>query len=521
METIRTTDIANASREEIATELRHVIGGADIKAWYLGRTSLDGGHVMQRQSDMRKLDWIALHREKIGGDKVRIDLEPIRQADHGDQSDQSDDEGQSDQPEAKPAAPVPAPADLERVLDGLGLVLSDKALSPLRNGIAAIAAERDKARADAEQARNAAKQAEAMARAVPAYDPAPVPAGDGSKHQTRPVRRENIADLFPRASQRVRDRNIVVEVCDNPDAPRLDPNYLWPKETPDIIAALSSGFNVYISGDRGTGKSSLVRNIAALLKRPLFQIGFHSETASSELFGFFGVNSEGMEWVPGDLLKAMQTPFAVIDLSEISAARPELTMQLTSVLETSDRSVFVGGKRYGVHPTVWFVATSNDDGSGEKSGRFHGTRAVNPAIISRFAFRPELNLPDAARLSRIIQKQTGLVKPAADMLADMEKKIEAGGVRTGDCEATPGLRALVGFAGMVRSGMPAREAFVSTILNGSGTDDAAFWQQWAAANFDFGQFENMVSGKAPEAVSDEDGDDEIETRTRAGFPEIN
>jgi MoxR-like ATPase len=243
---------------------------------------------------------------------------------------------------------------------------------------------------------------------------------------------------------------------------------------------MAAGKNILGFGAAGTGKSSFWRALAALLGRPYFQIGFHAETSTAELFGFQGPEGEGMAWVPGDLLIAMQTPFAMIDLSEISFARPELTAQLLSVLEATDRSVLAGGTRYHVHPTARFFASSNDNGSGENSHRYHGTRALNPALVSRFGFRVEFKSPNESRFAKMVARTTGIDLAAAQNIAAFEKTIEKG-MKAGDCEATPGVRAALDWSDMVLAGTPSKEAFEFCVINSAPSDDAAYWGQQAAA----------------------------------------
>lgn len=481
-----TFDLYTAKRDEIATDLRNrdPQGLADyIKA-----------NGFSRQSEMSKADWIDAHECVLGG-------KPSTPA-----------------PAPTPAptpAPAPASVDIDATLDGLSLVLSDKALTPLKAGIASLRRERD-------TARDMATRAKADAAAAMAATPAPViqmsPAKPG-QHVTKSVQRVNAGTLFP-GSRTLTARNIILDVCDCPDAPRLDPNFLWDKQTPEMLTALNLGFNVLVYGPKGTGKSSWARNVAALLKRPYFQIGFHAETSSAELFGFQGPDTDGgVSWVPGDLLDAMQTPFAVIDLSEISFARPELTAQLFSVLESNDRTVFVGGTRYNVHPTVWFVGTSNDNGTGEQSHRYHGTRPMNPALVSRFV-RVEFSSPERARLAKLIAKQAGIPLAAADVLAGFEKDMEKG-VKAGNCEDTPGIRSALQWAALVKAGVPSRTAFDMSVLNSAPTEDAAYWAQEAAARDPHASLEHhILHGSGPVDDDDDTGAPDMDAPTRSGFTEI-
>lgn len=405
-------------------------------------------------------------------------------------------------PSAKTAAPSP---DLSRTLEGLGLFLSPAALTPLKAGIAALEKERDDARTRARQAETDAQNAAAVA----------VPLAPGQTPHARKVATKTLGDLI--GARTAAAQSVEVDFCDYADAPPMDPNFIWPVATPDIFRAMRCGLNMALWGDRGTGKSSLVRNIAAVTRRPHFEISFHAETSGTELFGSLGIEGDGMAWVPGDLLTAMQTPHAVIDLSEISASRPDLVMQLNAVLEEGSRSIFVGGRRHPVHPTVTFFATTNDNGSGENAARYAGVRAMNDATRSRFIW-VEIQTPSAAQLGRMIAKAANIARPAADMLATFEKDMEKH-VRAARCEATPGLRAWKGFGRLVMAGTTPRDAFAMAVEHLGTGDDAAVWRQEFTANFPQARFEGLARGEVIDTDPTPVGDDDNapETPTRAGF----
>jgi hypothetical protein len=423
-------------------------------------------------------------------------------------------EDQTPAPAARPQAP-----DLSRVLDGLSLVLSDKALEPLKAGIAALSRDSEAARKEAEQARHEKALALIDAEALRAVASVPAaPQAPGAVPHAQIIKTQTVSDLIGGKTDLA--KSVRVDVCDYQDAPRLDPNFQWPAETPHIFAAMRAGLNVALWGARGVGKSSLIRQVAAVTRRPHFEISFHAETSGSELFGTLGIEGDGMAWVPGDLLTAMTTPHAVIDLSEISASRPDLVMQLNAVLETSGRSIFVGGKRHHVHPSVTFFATSNDNGSGEAAARYAGVRAMNDATRSRFIW-VELETPSAAQFAKMIHKATGLPLPAAEMLAGFEKAAETH-VRQGKCEATPGPRAWYAFAKLSLAGLPHETAFAYAVENLGTQEDGAVWRQEFSANFPGSAYAAAVKGKATlqTPVSGGTGYIDPDAPTRSGFTPV-
>ena len=229
-------------------------------------------------------------------------------------------------PAPAPVKPAPAPVKGTDPLATLRPILSPDMLKGADQAIAAVVADLDTARRDLEAARREVEHA------------ASVPMKPGA-HRTRKVETKTVADLIGSRAQIAQAFSL--DVCDCPDAPAVDPDFVFDAALlSEVAAAITEGLNVAFYGDRGTGKSSFVRQIAAVTRRPHFEISFHGESSGSELFGTWGLDGDGgMVWVNGDLLEAMTTPYAVIDLSEISASRPDLVMQLNTVLEEGSRSM--------------------------------------------------------------------------------------------------------------------------------------------------------------------------------------
>jgi AAA domain (dynein-related subfamily) len=491
------------TRNDLKNALTRAAAGDDIADAF---AAWRAHHGIARTGDMTLSQWqIAYDLFILNGAAG-----PVTPAPHVTPETETETETETQEDQTPMQNPTHAPADLSRVLDGLALVLSDKALEPLKAGIAALSRDRETARSEAAQARHDKDLALIDAEALRAVQSVPTaPQAPGAIPHAKLAQTLTVADLIGGRTDLA--KAVRVDVCDYQDAPRLDPNFLWPAETPHIFAAMRAGLNVALWGARGVGKSSLIRQVAAVTRRPHFEISFHAETSGSELFGTLGIDGDGMAWVPGDLLVAMTTPHAVVDLSEISASRPDLVMQLNAVLETSGRSIFVGGKRHHVHPTVTFFATSNDNGSGEAAARYAGVRAMNDATRSRFIW-VELETPTAAQFAKMIHKATGLPQPAADILAGFEKAAETH-VKQGKCEATPGPRAWYAFAKLSLAGLAADVAFSYAVENLGTSEDGAVWRQEFSANFPVGAYAAALAGKPAPSAS-------VETPTRSGFTPV-
>ena len=92
--------------------------------------------------------------------------------------------------------------------------------------------------------------------------------------------------------------SITVEVRDNaqhPMIPRCNPDYVFRKELlSDILAWLKGAAGndpLYVVGPTGSGKSSVITQIASRLNIPLYVVSCHERLEMPELFGRFVVRN--------------------------------------------------------------------------------------------------------------------------------------------------------------------------------------------------------------------------------------
>ncbi len=137
--------------------------------------------------------------------------------------------------------------------------------------------------------------------------------------------------------------------------------------------------NVLVAGKQGCGKSTMVRQFAAINNRPLatFQIGILSEPG--QLFGEHRLKDGETFYQQFLFPKAIQTPGCVIHLEEINRPEhPKALNMLFSVL-SDDRSVWTDELGHiKVADDVVFFATLNE------GDEFVGTEMLDAALRDRF-----------------------------------------------------------------------------------------------------------------------------------------
>ena len=151
------------------------------------------------------------------------------------------------------------------------------------------------------------------------------------------------------------------------------------------LSALLCGKNLLLAGPKATGKNVFAENLAAVFRRPLWNVSFHVGADAAYLLGTDTFNGERVVFRPGPItLCAQKGGFAVLD--EINMAKNEALAVLHSTLDHRRAIDLPGYDRIGIHPAARFIGTMNYG--------YAGTRELNEALCSRFAV---LEMPVIAR----------------------------------------------------------------------------------------------------------------------------
>jgi hypothetical protein len=186
--------------------------------------------------------------------------------------------------------------------------------------------------------------------------------------------------------------------------PGSDGNYVQWGYHPEIKKIIKSGrfCPVFITGLSGNGKTTMVEQVCAELKRECVRVNFTAATDEDELLGGFRLIGGETKFVPGPVLVAMERG-AVLLLDEIDLGG-HLIMCLQSVLEGKGKFIPKIGKYVRPAPGFTIVATANTKGKGSDDGRFVGTNILNEAFLDRFAFTYEQDYAPPAMERKILAK---------------------------------------------------------------------------------------------------------------------
>ncbi len=142
-------------------------------------------------------------------------------------------------------------------------------------------------------------------------------------------------------------------------------------------------YPVFVTGLSGNGKTLMIEQVHAELKKELIRVNITIETDEDDLLGGFRLVNGETKFVPGPVIEAMQRGCTLL-LDECDLGSNKL-MCLQPVLE--GKGVYLKKVNKWVTPKNGFnvMATANTKGKGSEDGRFIGTNILNEAFLERFA----------------------------------------------------------------------------------------------------------------------------------------
>lgn len=176
----------------------------------------------------------------------------------------------------------------------------------------------------------------------------------------------------------------------------------------DLKAILGSKifYPIYITGLSGNGKTLMVEQVCANLKREFVRVNITKETDETDLIGSYELIDGNTVRREGPVLIAMRRG-AVLLLDETDYGSERL-LCLQPILEGKP---FLDKKTGEViTPSAGFnvVATANTKGKGSDDGRFIGANVLNEAFLERFAITVEQEYPSPSVEKKILLKNFDL-----------------------------------------------------------------------------------------------------------------
>ena len=214
----------------------------------------------------------------------------------------------------------------------------------------------------------------------------------------------------------------------NSFVPQYDEKYLLPAKESEVLAmTLEQGDNILLSGPPGSGKTSLIKQLASILNWGLIQYSCSEETSSAKLLGQWIITGKAMTWSDGYITTAMKKGYILLE-DEADFMRPELRGELHSIMEDKG-SVTLSV----VHPETkepfqevvtkhinfrW-CSTANTIGLGDDLFQYHGVQYFNAAARDRYSLIMQFGHKAPPEEEEILVAKTKIDRPTAQKMIEI------------------------------------------------------------------------------------------------------
>ena len=229
----------------------------------------------------------------------------------------------------------------------------------------------------------------------PAPTPAPTPAPVVSTPAPGPVMNfEKSASVSLRSVSSVSDDEIYV--------PSKDMTFIKWGEFSKIKKIIDSKlfFPTYIAGMSGNGKTMMVEQACAILKREYVRVQISPETDEDDLIGGFRLINGETVFQKGPVVKAMERG-CILMIDEIDRATNKI-MCLQGVLEGKPILLKKTGQVISPAPGFNVIATANTKGRGSDEGRYTAASIIDDAFLERFVAVVDQEYPPYATERKIL-----------------------------------------------------------------------------------------------------------------------
>ena len=245
------------------------------------------------------------------------------------------------------------------------------------------------------------------------------------------------------------------EATQNPYVP-TQKSYVFRKDQlRDVLAFLGSpsGDGLYLTGPCGSGKTSLLEQVAARLQWGVHTVTGHGRLELNDLLGqYMLVDGGAMQWIEGPLTLAVRLGHVLL-INEIDAVDPAELIGLNEIVEGKPLTIPQTGTVLMPHSKFRLVTTGNSAGNGDQSGLYQGILRQNLAFLDRFRLM-EVGYPDPEDemklLAELVPNMPETVRESMIKVANQIRKIFIGGQDGGGMlSVTLSTRGLMRWASLV------------------------------------------------------------------------
>ena len=168
--------------------------------------------------------------------------------------------------------------------------------------------------------------------------------------------------------------------------PSVDPRYIFHESARDVVVWFMHDLDpLYLYGPTGCGKTTLIKQLAARLNYPTFEVTGHGRLEFADLCGHISLQKGSMVYEYGPLPLAMLLYGGILLINEADLLSPEVAVGLNGVLDGAPLCLPEnGGEVISPHEMFRITCTANTNGGGDDTGLYQGAVRQNLALLDRY-----------------------------------------------------------------------------------------------------------------------------------------
>ncbi len=188
------------------------------------------------------------------------------------------------------------------------------------------------------------------------------------------------------ATTTIRGVELTINPAESAYVPKVNNAYYFDEHAADVAMDVNERKNVMLVGHTGSGKTSLVYQLAARTNNSVLRSNLNGQTTIGDFVGLWTVKGGETVWVDGLLPMAMRMGYWLI-LDEIDFAEPAILAVMNDVLEAGGKLTLKekGHEIIEPHPNFRIFATANSVGCMQNFRHlYQGTNIMNEAFLDRW-----------------------------------------------------------------------------------------------------------------------------------------